>query len=598
MVRSSVWLARALAVALVAMALGCSLWMSRTPPRVPVASSGNPSTCAYCHVTQVRAWAASNHAHAGRAVDPLLDVPAVLAAAVTGTSGRGALATMGDATAVARQSMELVVGREPIRQYATATPDGRYHVSTLAFHEASATWFDVMGGPPAPTTVGESVWNGQCAPCHTTGLRLGYAPRLDTYATTWQHHGVTCAACHAPHPEPPPSRAAPHPEPVHGGWPPAPNSSAASSSVCLPCHTRREPLTADAHLPGASLHDHFALELPDQPQRYHADGQVSDEVFEGGSLLLSRMGGHAGVGCADCHDPHSGQLRAPVANNELCLGCHATGLRGAVVIADSPAHSHHAAGSAGNLCVNCHMPVTLFMQRDPRHDHGFTTPDPLMTREQGIPNACSRCHANRDNLWAESAANRWYGASLQTRQRQRARAIASAQAGDATAHLALVELAQTETVPAWRAALTAMLAPWATVPAVTAWLTASLTDSDPMVRAAAVRALAEHPRRVALLGPRLTDPVRVVRLTAGLALRDEWRQAAIVAPPTLAAEMGVWLDQTADTVDGALRRADWALVQGDVATMRLSLGHALHLAPNDDAVRHEAATLMRLASPR
>ena len=39
------------------------------------------------------------------------------------------------------------------------------------------------------------------------------------------------------------------------------------------------------------------------------------------------------------------------------------------------------------------------MARDPRHDHGFTIPDPLLTKELGIPNACNRCHADKTVDW-------------------------------------------------------------------------------------------------------------------------------------------------------------------------------------------------------
>jgi hypothetical protein len=34
------------------------------------------------------------------------------------------------------------------------------------------------------------------------------------------------------------------------------------------------------------------------------------------------------------------------------------------------------------------------MQVDWRADHGFHSPDPLMTQELGIPNACSKCHTD------------------------------------------------------------------------------------------------------------------------------------------------------------------------------------------------------------
>ena len=55
------------------------------------------------------------------------------------------------------------------------------------------------------------------------------------------------------------------------------------------------------------------------------------------------------------------------------------------------------------------MPTTVYMQRHPRHDHGFTVPDPRLTKELGIPNACNRCHTNQTPDWSLDAMNKWYG---------------------------------------------------------------------------------------------------------------------------------------------------------------------------------------------
>ena len=52
---------------------------------------------------------------------------------------------------------------------------------------------------------------------------------------------------------------------------------------------------------------------------YEADGQMRDEVYNYGSFLQSRMY-QQGVTCSDCHDPHSGKLRAP--GNGVCYQCH------------------------------------------------------------------------------------------------------------------------------------------------------------------------------------------------------------------------------------------------------------------------------------
>ena len=52
---------------------------------------------------------------------------------------------------------------------------------------------------------------------------------------------------------------------------------------------------------------------------YYADGQQRGEVYIWGSFLQSKMYAN-GVTCSDCHNPHSGKLRAE--GNGLCATCH------------------------------------------------------------------------------------------------------------------------------------------------------------------------------------------------------------------------------------------------------------------------------------
>ena len=63
----------------------------------------------------------------------------------------------------------------------------------------------------------------------------------------------------------------------------------------------------------------------------------------------------------------------------------------------------HKTGARGDVCVDCHMPTTIYMQRHVRHDHGFTIPDPRLTKELGIPNACNRCHTDKTADWSLDA---------------------------------------------------------------------------------------------------------------------------------------------------------------------------------------------------
>ena len=75
------------------------------------------------------------------------------------------------------------------------------------------------------------------------------------------------------------------------------------------------------------------------------------------------------------------------------------------------------------------MPTTTYMQRDPRHDHGFIKPDPLLTKELGIPNACNGCHTDKSVDWAIGHTDTLVRSDkMESRQRQRTRVVAAAQA--------------------------------------------------------------------------------------------------------------------------------------------------------------------------
>src|SRR5262245_65390837 len=139
-----------------------------------------------------------------------------------------------------------------------------------------------------------------------------------------------------------------------------------------------------------------------------------------------------GVRCWDCHEPHSGATRK--AGNALCLSCHAASYA-------APTHVHHSPDTAGAQCVGCHMPVTVYMQRDPRHDHSFSRPDPEATIALGIPNACNRCHTDRDAAWAAEHVRAWHPAGdVRAERRAVATTIADARRDEARSVPGLLSL--------------------------------------------------------------------------------------------------------------------------------------------------------------
>ena len=131
--------------------------------------------------------------------------------------------------------------------------------------------------------------------------------------------------------------------------------------TCAPCHSRRHTITSN-YQPGQPFLDAYVPSLLEEGV-YYPDGQIQEEDYEWGSFLQSKMY-HNGVTCSDCHDPHSAKLASDNLNS-VCGKCHSLAKFG------TEQHHHHPEGSAGALCVNCHMPTHTYMVIDVRRDHSL-----------------------------------------------------------------------------------------------------------------------------------------------------------------------------------------------------------------------------------
>lgn len=495
--------------------------------------------CRSCHEEIYKTWSASHHALAHRPVSEQADADAFgrpqefsvhgVDYRIAWKDGKPSFTEQRPANPASpsfHYTAEFALGHTPLRQYIVPTEKGRYQAADLAFDPHKKDWFNVFGDERRqPGEWGHWLgrgmnWNSMCAHCHNTAYEKNYNAITDTYTTKWKEHGVGCVQCHSL-----PADHASNPKPKNRN----PDLSALAASrrqameTCAPCHARNELLTGDVR-PGVAYNDHYRLTLPTDPTVFYPDGQVRDEVFNYTSLLTSRMGGKAGVTCLECHEPHSGKTLLPVQNNAICLQCHgaAGGRFPTAPVIDPLAHSHHLPGSTGNQCVTCHMPTTTYMQRDPRHDHGFTKPDPLLTKELGIPNACNRCHTDKSVDWAIEHSEKWYGAKLNNRQRERTRLVAAAQAHKPEAADKLLAAISTEDVPAWKATLLLLARNYAASdPRVLETARAATADADPLVRSAAAQVISSDPRQVPALRPLLNDASRLVRLDAAWPLSPE-----------------------------------------------------------------------------
>ncbi|TXI18139.1 MAG: tetratricopeptide repeat protein, partial [Nitrosomonas sp.] len=214
-----------------------------------------------------------------------------------------------------------------------------------------------------------------------------------------------------------------------------------------------------------------------------------------------------GVICSDCHEPHSLKLRAP--GNQVCTQCH---------VADrfeTETHHFHVKGKAGSHCVDCHMPVKIYMQIDTRRDHQFSIPRPDLSEQLDTPNACSGCHANQTVEWAADKMREWYGRNPKGFQNfaETLHAIRSG-AVDAFDRFMKLQIDQHQPIIARATALEEVNL--GLNPGLLNVLVDALYDSDPMLRSAGLNALTQLPpqQRWLLAHDLLQDPVRSIRALA------------------------------------------------------------------------------------
>jgi hypothetical protein len=536
--------------------------------------------CVACHTAEAASWSASHHALAMQQADAATVVGQFdgalhedrgVAARFIRT-GRAFTAEVGGKSYPVRATF----GVYPLQQYLGEFDRGRLQVLPLAWdtrpREAGGQrWFNPARADGAAWNSRDQNWNFMCADCHSTGVTRGYDLARDSYATSMSQAGVSCESCHGP--------GAAHVAWARAGadrlngpklemrfasdrghwsdydsatgirhWQGAPRSGQ-ETEICAPCHSRRRPIVSAPRI-GASFLDGYDPQLL-APALYQADGQISDEVFEWGSFMQSRMH-QAGVTCSDCHDVHGLTRHAP--GNALCAQCHAP------QIFDTAAHSHHDPGSPGSACTACHMPSRTYSGVHVRHDHGFRVPRPDLDAAYNTSDACT----GRSADWAASTIAQWTGhAPL---------------AGKAQAILAA---SRTDKQAARQAARDAAL------PAIVrATVLASLggdADDAPILLDAARHgtaldrfgvAHADGPAAQEALAALLDDPLRAVRLNAARPLAG---QAA--AAPALAD----WVDAervAADRPESHVNLGGLFTETGALADAERELHAARRLAPD------------------
>ena len=477
-----------------------------------------------------------------------------------------------------------VVGVAPLQQYLLETEPGRQQSFDVAWDVEKQQWYHLYPDQHLPPDDGMhwtgpyKTWNARCAECHATGYQRNFGARTGKYASVQAEIGVGCEACHGP-------------ASAHLAWTsgdnivtdgaPKPGTTGFAASLaqkaagpggtveqCASCHARREPLLGGAPTPGTPFHDAYTLSTL-RPGLYHADGQILDEVYVYGSFLQSKMSAR-GVGCSNCHDPHSARLKAE--GNAICTQCHSPAanpgfptLRRATY--DSPTHTFHATGSDGAQCKSCHMIERTYMGVDGRRDHSFRIPRPDLGAETGGPDACTDCHADQSQDWAAKQIETWFPGSTR-RGAHYGQVLAQGRVTPQQSSRSLLELALNDAQPAIvRATALNLLRPVAS-PELAEASAPLLSNPAPLIRgnAAPLQRGVDVATRVARLMPLLNDPVRSVRVAAAKNLVDT---PPAQLSPSQRAMLGVAMGDWQRSISNKLDFPETHLVLGGMAlTMR------------------------------
>jgi predicted CXXCH cytochrome family protein len=199
-----------------------------------------------------------------------------------------------------------------------------------------------------------------------------------------------------------------------------------ATNVCLQCHSQGQPLNNPINGKyydwpvgfevGKDLKDYWKLEehkLGEQSFTHFADGTAHKNRMQGNDFITSQMY-LRGVSCFNCHDVHGTGNNADLLKpaDVLCLECHGPTSPNGPHAPTIEAHTHHAAGSAGNECVSCHMPKieqTIADVNVRAHTFNFITP--ATTALLKVPNACSLCHKTEGPAFIENALKNWSNVS-------------------------------------------------------------------------------------------------------------------------------------------------------------------------------------------
>ena len=458
--------ARALLL-LAPLALGCEKPADELGPRWPreLREEGyvGSEACADCHEQNHASWYASYHRRMTQAASPEAILAPFEGRTPWDQDSLWLLEREGDAFYATPASREGEPYRERMR-VALTTGSHHYQLYWLAcddpegllalpfvWHAGEQRWLtrrsQFLTPPRASTPFEVDRWKASCIECHATN---GTPEHPDSGASRVADFGISCEACHGPGER----HVALRRELAARGRDEEPEDDfivdpallphERSSMVCGQCHAihpfrseeerarwrangfdfrpgddlarHRELLSGRFEENSAEIRAHVPAETLEE--LFWADGEVRVSGREYNGLVESPCYQRGELSCLSCHTMHPStsdpaglerwaddQLRRGMDGARACTSCHSEYEEPELVTA----HTHHAVGSSGSECMNCHMPYTTYGLTKAIRSHTITSPDAAVSFATGRPNACNVCHLDRSLGWAADHLADWFG---------------------------------------------------------------------------------------------------------------------------------------------------------------------------------------------
>ncbi|APY11975.1 hypothetical protein BWZ22_12370 [Seonamhaeicola sp. S2-3] len=556
--------------------------------------------CAECHADEVKDWTGSHHDKAMQIAtdstilanfDNITFTSQGVKSRFFKKEGNYFVNTEGPDGKYYDYKIEYTFGITPLQQYIVKFPNGHYQCLRTAWDTEKNKWFDlypdfkVVHSEWLHWSRGGLNWNNMCADCHSTNVRKNYKQEDHSYNTKYALINVSCEACHGPgktHVEQAKKQGDKYVA-TDGMWMTSETQPKELVDQCARCHMRREQYSSYFNFEGTMMDHYFPQVLTNG--LYYPDGQILDEVYVYGSFLQSKMYNN-NVTCTNCHNPHS--LKLKFEGNALCLQCHAKPTY------DTPKHHFHEVNSEGAQCINCHMDGKIYMGNDYRRDHSFRIPRPDQSLKYGTPNACTRCHTDKDDTWAWEEFKKHYGEPDYTHFSD---LLAPGFIGEDDGYHKLLTLAKDTIYPEIaRASAVSNMTKYYSNEVIDNMLQ-FLNDESPFVRGATIDALSEMANEdyAKYFIPLLKDPKRTVRVKAffelasldELQIPEEYKDAY----KKVRKEFETHLNVTSDFSGGRAKRGRYYLKKGDLPNAIKAFESALEIDNLNNIVRTNLANL-------